>query len=406
MVLNQDYLLLDPTKIYEEPISSTVDEIFTNSYGSVRRSKVYPQYKLENLTLKEVVDLYRIWRDDHEYFILKGYPEHFQQDLSGNNKSECECLYKFIKASKRGNDIYKHLVEQKLKPLNELPDFEFGDHTSLLFVTLTYDKKRCGVKQGWKNIGEEFHLFINNLRKQYGKIEFFRTWESTGGYYPHVHCIILFWDHSFPVLKHEDKTGEVTFRIPYKQKKDLGKYWHSNIDIQAVKSTNGAIRELTKYITKDLCSDKGDITNSMIWLFGKQGYAISKGFIASITGWDIEFNEPTNHDLINQMCNCNQDVIKWEFVGVLRGKHLGFSSQLWCIDLKKPPPKIMDLIKLERKRWLSLHGTVTLSELANERIHNTKNFLRCDNCGSHSDIVNVLGVWVCKKCLQIKAGGE
>lgn len=360
LISEQDYLLLDPTKIYEEEIPIPV--IFTNEYGSIRRCKVLSEYNIKNINLKEVVGLYRDWRDDPEYFILRGVEEYFQQDLLQVNHSQLDFIYKFIKASKRGNDVYKHLVTEKLKPLKELPDFYFFDEhtadkrTSLLFVTLTYDSNLCSVNEAWKNIGKDFHLFINNLRKQYGKIEFFRTWESTNSYYPHVHCIILFWDQSFPVISHKDKNGETSYRIPYNQKKEIGKYWHSNVDIQAVQSTNGAINELTKYITKDLCCDKGDITNSMIWLFGKQGYAISKGFIESVYGWDIDFNEPTNRDLINQMCNCNQDAIKWEFVGILRGKHLGFSPSIWCVELKKPPPRLVDLLIREHDRWLLLHG--------------------------------------------------
>jgi hypothetical protein len=183
-----------------------------------------------------------------------------------------------------------------------------------------------------------------------------RTWESTNSFYPHVHCIILFEEESFNVITHIDKSGEISYRIPYKQKQDIAKYWHSNIDIQAVDSTHGAVLELTKYITKDLCSNKGDVTNSMIWLFGKQGYSISKGFIKSISGFDIDINEPNNSDLIKEMCNCNQDKVKWEFVGILRGKHLGFNGDIWYVELKKPPPRVADLLIQEHMRWLCLHG--------------------------------------------------
>jgi hypothetical protein len=384
----QSIFLLDPTKIYDpEP---EVHPCFTNDYGSIRRCKVLSEYNIKNINLKDVIDLYRTWRDDPEYFILRGLqikPGDQQRLIRFNNEfedswytpDEFEYLYKFVKASKRGNDIYQHLVTNKLKPLRELPDYYFfNDHdgdkrTSLLFITLTYDNKHCSVKEAWEHkkgkktgVGNEFHLFINNLKKHFSKehygkkkparIEFMRTWESTNSYYPHVHCIILFKDHSFPVIEHKDKDGEISYRIPYHIKQEIGEFWHSNIDIQAIQNTQGAINELTKYITKDLCSSKGDVTNSMIWLFGKQGYSISKGFVKSIYGWDLSFNEPTNTDLINQMCNWNHDVVVWEFLGILRGKHLGFSPQVWCVDLKKPPPRVIDMVILEQKRWALLHG--------------------------------------------------
>ena len=272
-------------------------------------------------------------------------------------------LYKFIKASKRGNDVYKHLVTEKLKQFDDIPNLIFFDEhttdkrTNILFVTLTYDNSRCSHSEAWDNIGKEFHLFHNNLRKQFGKVEVFRTWESTGKYYPHVHAIIIFWDYDFPVFaRPRKKDGEIRYRVASKELKKISNYWHSFIDVQGVEDTKGAINELTKYITKDLCSKKGDVTNAMIWYHRKQGYAISKGFAEAINGWNLDFNEPTNSDLINQMCNCNQQNINWEFVGILRGKHLGFSGNIWSIDIKKPPPRIVDKLVVEYYRWRGLNG--------------------------------------------------
>ena len=338
------------------------DDLLRNEYGSVRKHLVFSSFLGGTLTYPDCVDLYTEWRDDAEYFILRGYPEYLQATLTNDVLTRSEVLYKFIKASKRGNDVYKHLVEQKLKPLKELHNIPFfNDHcvdkrTCVIFVTLTYDNKRCDTETAWKNIGEEFHLFHNNLRKQYGNVEIFRTWESTNHYYPHVHAIILFEDRDFTVIQHKNKDGTISNRIPYKEKQKIAQYWHSNVDVQAIEDSEGAIRELTKYITKDLCSKKGDKTNTMIWLHGKQSYAISKGFAKAITGWDIEFNEPTNSDLINQMCNCNQQPIKWEFLGILRGKQLGFSSNVWCVDIKKPPPRVAEMLKNEWLRWVMVHG--------------------------------------------------
>lgn len=371
-MIDQQSLLIDPTKIYSEV--PEIPEEFTNDYGSIRRCKVLSEYNVKNINLKEVVDLYRDWRDDPEYFILRGLLKKStdQQRLisvpltefddSWYTADEYEYLYKFIKASKRGNDVYKHLVTQKLKQINELYNVKFFDEhvpdkrTCCLFVTLTYDNKICDIEEAWKRIGKEFHLFHNNLRKAYGRVEVFRTWESTNHYYPHVHACIVFWEKDFIVLEHKDKNGEISYRIPYSEKKKISEYWHSNIDIQAVQDTDGGIKELTKYITKDLCSEKGDKTNAMIWLYGKQSYGISKGFMDAVKGWHLDWNEPTNADLINQMCNCNQDVVNWEFIGILRGKHLGFSSSIWCVDLKKPPPRVINLVIQEQKRWSALHG--------------------------------------------------
>ena len=368
----QTVILTNPEKVIPD-LEPDIDSIYTNEYGCIRRSKIHFEYGIGNLALNEVVKYYTTWRDDPEYFILRGITEGNldQQRLLFKWTNELEdtwytpndthYIYKFVKASKRGNDVYKHLVNEKLKSLRNLYNIQFFDEhsadkrTSALFVTLTYDTKRCDPDTAWRNIGKDFHLFHNNLRKKYGDVEIFRTWESTDNYYPHVHALILFWDTTFTVLSHTDKDGEVSYRIPYSQKKKIAGYWHSNIDIQAIKDTEGGIKELTKYITKDLCSKKGDKTNAMIWLHRKQSYALSKRFIENIQGWNIDFNEPTNADLINNMCNCNRDVVKWEFLGIVRGIDLRFSPDIWVVTMKKPPPRVVELVKKEYIRWNATH---------------------------------------------------
>lgn len=374
MVLSPQSIMWIPGEpITVETNDFDVDECFTNENGAIRCHHVRGEYFSGHIKLPDVLDLYRSWRDDPEYFILRKWLELDESQIRLTSKeSEYEDtwyvnegiipVYELIKASKRGNDVYQNLVESKLSGMMELPNLQFFDEhsadkrTCLLFITLTYDTKRKNTDCAWIDIGKEFHLFHNNLRKKYGKVEIFRTWESTQNYYPHVHCMILFWDHDFPVIEHTNRDGQTTYRIPYKDVQDIAGYWHSNIDVQAMQDTHGCIKELTKYITKDLCSNKGDKTNAMIWLYRKQSYAISKGFTKAICGWEIDYSEPTNADLINQMCNCNQRPIKFEFLGILRGKHLGFGADIWRIELKKPPPRVYDLIKKEQLRWAMIHG--------------------------------------------------
>ena len=348
-----------------ECVAFSFDDGFpiTNEYGAIRRQPVYNKYLDGEISENDVMDIYCAWRDDPEYFILRGIEEQIQTSLFGSDRiTYSNYIYKFVKASKRGNDVYRYLVSKKLKTLGDLPGITFfqdngrSKNTRLLFVTLTYNTNRCNVRSAWENIGKDLHLLESNLRKKYGDIKIFRTWESTGNFYPHVHLLIYFIDKSFPVFIHTGKDGKRSFRISKKNKDWISSFWHSNVDIQAVGSTNGAVKELTKYITKDLCSNKGNKTNAMIWLFRKQSYAISKGFVRAIAGKDINVPEPKATDLITDvMCNCNQGVKKWEFLGILRGKHLGFSPDLWCVDVKKPPPKIQNMLIYEHKRWNALH---------------------------------------------------
>ena len=370
---DQTILWVPGEPITVESSYNDVGDIFTNDNGAIRSHLVRSQYFSNKIQLPDVVDLYRSWRDDPEYMVLRKWIDlNEEQTMLFQNSSGFGDtwfvdegilpVYELVKCSKRGNDVYQDLVDRKLSGMKELPNIQFFDdhtvdkRTCLLFVTLTYDTNLKNSDCAWLDIGKDFHLFHNNLRKKYGKVEIFRTWESTQNYYPHVHCMILFWDKDFSVLEHTNDDGKLTYRIPYKEVQDIAKYWHSNVDVQAMQDTHGCIKELTKYITKDLCSNKGDKTNAMIWLFRKQSYAISKGFTKAICGWNIDFNEPTNYDLINQMCNCNQPNTKLEFLGILRGRDLRMCGDIWHVELKKPPPRVYDLIKSEQLRWAMSHS--------------------------------------------------
>ena len=341
-------------------------DMLRNEYGAIRSRFVRGCYFSGNIVLSDVVDLFKEWKNDAEYFILRGTLEHTQKTF--NSVNDCvgsEYIYRFIKASKRGNDVYRYLVNEKLKPLDKIRNITFfkddwGDkNTKFLFVTLTYDTKRCDVRAAWENIGKDYHLFYTKLCKEYGEFEFFRTWESTKNFYPHVHILIGFKDTAFPVFIHTNKKGKRSFRIPRRDKDKISSFWHSNIDVRGIDNTGNAVKELTKYVTKDLCSDKGNKTNAMIWMFRKQSYAVSKGFVALIDsnfGKEIDISEPSNSDLIKSvMCNCNQDAKNWEFIGILRGEKLGFSAEMWVVDVKKPPPRVVDLLIYEYNRWNVLH---------------------------------------------------
>ena len=128
-------------------------QTFTNQYGAIRRNKVYSKFIINSINLNEVTDLYREWRDDAEFFILRGLRMNIQQDLYNNQLPQLEQVYAFVKASKRGNDVYKELTKRKLKKLIELTEKQyFREHqtdkrTKMLFITLTYDPKRADIKQ-------------------------------------------------------------------------------------------------------------------------------------------------------------------------------------------------------------------------------------------------------------------
>ncbi|MCJ7635268.1 hypothetical protein MUP77_23125, partial [Candidatus Bathyarchaeota archaeon] len=98
-----------------------------------------------------------------------------------------------VKCAKRGNDVYRSRVRQRFEGLTSMADelvfFNAKDHgpkrTRALWVTLTYDSKRCSFKEAWKNIGEEFNRFMSYIRKAIGKVSCCRVFESFENGYPH-----------------------------------------------------------------------------------------------------------------------------------------------------------------------------------------------------------------------------
>ena len=379
----------DQRKILDFDLDLPIDtDWFRNNQGCIRWNFIRQGYFSNLIDQSHVLDLYKEWRNDPEYLWLDGYNVlgEFVQSL-------------MVKASKRGNDIYKDRLKKKFSILDQLPPIHFFTDwgvksTPMIFVTLTVDPKRFDLDQSWDQISMELHLFETKLRQKYGSFVKFRVWESHESGYPHAHIIYYFHDYTFHVFDHINKHDQKrTFRISNKHRDTISSYWSmGHIDIQGVQDTLGAFSEVKKYITKTIWSKKGDLTNAMLCLHRKQSYWISlndpydqdlmidpshqdlikqgvrffkrdkdnneiplselirKDFIGSVWGVDtyldiylkrINLAEPNNADLVLEAVhNCNIDfpeIVEFRFLGVVRG-----------MDLKKFVPKI----KLDPSFWI------------------------------------------------------
>ena len=253
------------------------DEFFQNSQGCYRWSNIRSAYHQGFIDINKVVDLYRCWRDQNEYLWLDGF------DL---NDMYIKTL--FVKASKRGNDVFQHRIKKvfgifnRLDPIHFFTDEDSHKRSSMLFVTLTVDPKKYSLDQSWQQIGEQLHLFETKLRNKYGSFVKLRVWESHESGFPHVHIVYYFHKKQFPVFSHWSKNNKgksrLTWRIPTVHRDNIKAMWGmgSIVDVQAVQDTLTAFNELTKYVTKTVFNKKGDLTNAMLCLFRKQQYWISK----------------------------------------------------------------------------------------------------------------------------------
>ncbi|GAJ08739.1 unnamed protein product, partial [marine sediment metagenome] len=216
--------------------------------------------------------------------------------------------YHFPHACKRGNSVYTDIIKERFKPFLEQEPITFFDPayvgvrnrkstTRMLYITGTTDPKTCGYDRGWLSFGKRWNSFITNLRKQFGSIVYIRTWQSQKNGYPHFHALLYFKDRKFTVVPWVHKNGKISYRLPSRLKcrSAIKKAWRwGGLDILCVGNTHDSFTDLLKYVTRDLAGGECDLTNTMVWYFGKQSFGISENFAKVIWGVDIGLAEPND----------------------------------------------------------------------------------------------------------------
>lgn len=270
---------------------------------------------------KLLVGLYLHWRSLPEYLIFEAENRHTWKKKWGAGLM-----------AKRGNNVYRKKLRDRLSIVDELEDhtfFKYKDRskvqkTRALFITLTYDSKLCSLHEAWSGVkvqkqvkrgprkGELYYAheagckciscfynrYITALREAYGGCSVIRAWEGFKSGYPHVHMVVLFHDHEFPVFHYNG-----AWRVQGKRDSTLEAYGGGFTDVEALASLRGGIRYVTKYLSKIHGADHlsggwsdgstlsnfmeatthGDFTMSVMWLFRKRAFSISGDFIEFTT---------------------------------------------------------------------------------------------------------------------------
>lgn len=374
------------------------EEWFRSRSGNLSALHIRRGFRNHFIDVDIARDLVLKWKNESLFLWLDGF----------------DCMHEyvssiFVKAAKRGNDVYKERVAHKFKFLEELPPVYFFEEwgvkqTPMLFITLTVDAKRFVLVDAWDAISYELHLFETKLRQKYGSFVKLRVWEAHESGYPHVHLTVCFHKKWFQVFEHLDKKGKQTFRVANKHRDAIKSMWGMghNVDVQGVQDTSGALSEVVKYVTKTIFSPKGENTMAMLTLFNKQAYSLSccnpydakamrqgilkwrstksgniisaelsieKDFVGTIWGmkeylrlYNV-FNdgaaEPSAAALVNTaMHNCNIDIVEFKFVGCVSHDDLRLfgidPADQWFFEAK-PPPELRayaDLMRDELKiKW-------------------------------------------------------
>jgi hypothetical protein len=316
--------------------------------GKPRLNRAIGYFCNNDLDFKLLEDLFCYWRDFHEYIVLRRSNTNMR--TMGN-----EWEYVAVKASKRGNDVYVSRIKKRFRLLEDLTEnvvfFRAEDfktkkivHGKALWITLTYDSKRCSRRVAWENIGVEYNRFISAVRRRYGKISVIRSWESFKNGYPHIHACMWFHDAEFSVFPHFNMDrGKFSYRI--KEKREFEDLWHSFVDVEALSSLRKVVGYVRKYQMKvsrgaEADGSKGVKTMSFMWLFRKRSYSVSGD-------WREIFS-----DLIRRLHNSNMErqvdlegnVISepiWEFAGVFSGRALGINPYIWACRLNNEQIRVV-----------------------------------------------------------------
>jgi len=289
-----------------------------------------------NYSLDQLVDQYVEWVKDSTYMILTKW-----------NKQKWKNDVFAVKCAKRGNDVYVSRVKSRFRGLENHsenilffnPKDRASKKTQALFVTLTYDSKLCKYGEAWEQIGIQFNGFMSYVRSKFGQISSCRVFEAFDNGHPHVHCILLFKEHSFSVFR--DSKGQ--FRVY--EKDVLAEGWHSLVDVKAMSSLIGGLKYLKKYLLKGVDSEtadrKGLKTLTLCWAYRKRAFSVSGQFRKSLTDLitDLHISNKKTVQITLSGGKIAED--RYFLLGFMSAKLLNINSEEWFVVLNSEQISIM-----------------------------------------------------------------
>jgi hypothetical protein len=240
--------------------------------GSVRRL-----YRTRRISFSSSVDLITRWRDNTSYLCFK------RQDLKDDNVD-----YVHMKASKRGNDVYRWRVYCRHKDILDFcqdnEDFKYirdsdnGFVSNVLKFTLTVSEKDFDFNDFNKNLCSRFYdKFRKRVENNFGSIDISRSYEVSENGLLHVNVVIVFQDQDFPVYRHVSKIdGSVSWRLRDRSLKNkFNDLWDPGfVDVRSVLDNHDLLEYVLKYhikyFTKPDCRRKQELTLSVLSLFNKR----------------------------------------------------------------------------------------------------------------------------------------
>lgn len=228
----------------------------TNEVGRVRQKPAqsyFYSYLDRIINFSAPIDVYIKWKNENDYLVLQK-----QIDLKNGT---IERITFGVKCSKRGNNVYIDRLIKRLEGLYDIGKVVGKGKVYASFLTLTCDPSQYGYSKvsAWEDFSKRWNRIISWMRKLYeGFIGFFRVYESTKKGYPHIHAILFFDRKTF---------------LP---KKKLDSLWKSWTWIKSCRNVKGSVGYLIKYLEKGFTEKTHMLTPTLLWLFRKQSFGVSK----------------------------------------------------------------------------------------------------------------------------------
>lgn len=334
------------------------DQPLTDYSWAKSRSDIITLYWDKQINDSQLTSKYREWRDTNVYLLLIQKMSPLDQPLK----------HRLIKASRRGNDVYRYRCRQRFKPTLEIcekhknePLIDHNTRTGtsrFLFITLTWNPSLClnDVHDSWRAFPTLLNEFYSKLEYEYGAISEIRCFETFKNGFPHAHLCVVFQDHNFRthryVAEHGKNKGKIRYLISDHDNENISEFWFGqHVTIEAIQSY-GAIPYIIKYITKTQHELNGGSTSAKLWLYDMRSYSISKDFNDSINELQPEFRVQLDTIMRNSKRITPESYNDSEYM-YSRTVNLSKNAQLWSFDVADPPPLIKTTTPNEYEQWLS-----------------------------------------------------
>lgn len=267
-----------------------------------------------------------------------------------------------VPTAKRGNRQYGWKIKKKfdewkrLKPLHKVEQKRGFKTTNLIHCSNTYAWRSW---ETFMRISEDTNLFLSNLRKQYGKIEYLRVYETQKDGTAHVHLLILFLEHDFKIRKNPEGTLPNGHKRKggwgIHEKAKIAKHWkQGHMDVTAVINFEKQSNYLSSYLQKSMGSlrERDIESHALQLLYSNQTYhcPTSKRIDDLLTeyGIDLKVNSviQTNDNesyIYMGYLTTSEPIHRKEIIGITyeldkTSYTLLLKNLIWCLEHGVPFP--------------------------------------------------------------------